>query len=288
MINNHSSRPLIGTHVSTAGGLAKAIDRAEAIGAEAIQIFGVSPRSWSAPLPSAEAIAAYRKRLAASSVRAVYLHAPYLINLASPDPRLRNISTHNLIAHFKITEAIGAAGLIFHLGSGKEMPMVDALAVSIEAMRKAVQDVPGRAHLIMENSAGGGQKIGATMEDLQILYRGVDSRRLKICFDTAHAFEAGLVMDYAPDNIDQLCRELDRTVGLQNVVVVHANDSRTAASSHHDQHENIGQGHIGLAGFQNLARESKFCKMPWLLEVPGFDGEGPDAKNIKILKECFD
>ena len=237
--------PHIGGHVSAAGGLSLAIDRAEAIGAETIQIFGATPRGWSAPLPTADKVREFQERIAKSSVKSVYLHAAYLPNLASPDPITRVKSVANLAAHLKIAETIGAVGLIFHLGSGKEAPKAEALEESIAGMKEVLAKVPGRSFLIMENSAGGGQKLGSMAEDLAALHKGVRSARLKLCFDTAHAFEAGFLTEYTEAGINRALKELDQAVGLENLIVMHANDSMTAADSHHDRHENIGEGYIG-------------------------------------------
>lgn len=279
--------PRIGGHVSAAGGYHLAIERAEAIGAETIQIFGATPRGWSAPFPANEAVQKFKERAKNSSVKSVYLHAAYLPNLASPVPAVRSMSIGNLARHLEIAERIGAVGLIFHLGSGKESPKAEAIEQTIKGMREILAKVPGRSFLIMENSAGGGQKLGSFPDDLKALYRGADSPRVKLCFDTAHAFESGFLTDYTSQGIRQALLELDRAVELANLVAIHANDSKTEANSHHDKHENIGEGFIGLKGFKELAKDQRLWTKDWLLEVPGFKGEGPDKKNIDILRGCF-
>lgn len=279
--------PPLGAHVSAAGGLYKVFDRAEEIGAEAIQIFGASPRSWSAPLPKAEEIKKFEERQKKSPVKDVYLHSSYLVNLASPSASLRAISQKNLAAHLKISESLNARGLIFHLGSGKDLPKEKALSFQAEGMRKVLKDAPGESLLIMENSAGGGQKLGFALSDLKDLLKEASDPRVKICFDTAHAFEAGLCTDYSPSGIKKFWDEWDKIIGIENLVVFHLNDSKTEAHSNHDRHENVGEGFIGLAGFKNLAKEKRLWHCPWLLEVPGFDNSGPDKKNIDILKSCF-
>ncbi len=140
---------------------------------------------------------------------------------------------------------------------------------------------------MIENAAGGGQKIGANARDIGAILRAVKSKQLKVCFDTAHAFEAGLVDEYTPAKTKKLFDEWAREVGIKNIIALHVNDSKTAFNSHHDRHENIGEGYIGISGFRNLAKEKRLRDKAWLLEVPGFMGAGPDKKNIEILRGCF-
>lgn len=284
---NKKSRPFIGGHVSVSGGFTKGIDNAEAIGAEAIQFFGASPQQWAAKLPSEKDAEAFRTRREKSNVERAYLHAAYLVNLASPDDVMRMKSLANLTTHFKIAHLLGADGLIFHLGSGKEMPREEAIKWQIGAIKGILKDVPNETQLVMENSAGGGQKIGSNPEEMGIIMSAVNSPRLKICYDTAHAFEAGIIDEYSPAKIKELFDKWDKEVGLENIVALHVNDSKTPYNSHHDRHENIGEGHIGLKGFQNLAKEKRLNHTAWLLEVPGFEGMGPDKKNVDILKNLF-
>ena len=279
--------PLIGGHVSAAGGFSRAVERGTAIHASVIQIFGGSPRAFRAALPSASAVAEYRKALTASPIRAVYLHAAYLVNLASPSPDLYEKSLASIIDHLRIAEALGAEGLIFHPGSFGASPRKDAIAQEIEGMREALKAVPGKAKLLVENTAGGGTKIGGTLDDLAALVKPFRTPRVGICFDTAHGLEAGLVPAYTPAGVRAFAREFDTSIGLERLIAIHANDSQTLSGSHHDRHENIGKGEIGLRGFRALAAASEFRTPAWILEVPGFSGEGPDKKNIDILTSCF-
>ena len=273
--------------MSSSGGLYKAIENAEAIGARCIQIFGASPRGWVAHARGKEDIMRYRTALEASNVKAIYLHAAYLVNLASPAADLRKKSVKSLSDHLAIAEAIGANGLIFHIGSGKELPKEEAFKMAIEGMKAVLKAVPGKAQLVIENAAGGGQKIGANAKDIGAIMRAVGFKRVKVCFDTAHAFEAGLIDEYTPAKTKKLFDEWEKEVGMENIVALHVNDSKTVFNSHHDRHENIGEGHIGLAAFKNLAREKRIAHTAWLLEVPGFDGMGPDKKNVDLLKSCL-
>lgn len=280
-------RPKIGAHVSVAGGLYNAFANAQAIGAECVQIFGASPRQWAVKLPTPEAIQQFKQTWQTRGIGNVYLHAAYLANLASPDAVTREKSAQNLAAHLRICELLHCRGLIFHIGSGKEAPKENARRWVVDAMKEILKKVPGQALLIMENSAGGGQKLGATIDDLGVLYKAANSPRIKVCIDTAHALESGIIERYEPTSIATWLKQIDRAVGLHNVVALHVNDSKTPFNSHHDRHENIGQGHIGIDGFRALAKEKCLWDKDWLLEVPGFDDHGPDKKNVDILKSCF-
>jgi len=283
--------PIIGAHVSTAGGYKNAIIKAEKIGAECIQIFGASPRSYTAKMPDKKSIEEYKIALKNSTVKKVFLHAAYLVNLASDNKDIFKKSVRNLIDHLQIAEMLGAQGLIFHIGSGKDQPREQALKLTLYGMKEVLKNVHGKTELIMENTAGSGQKIGRDAKELGWLLKQMKSKRVKVCVDTAHALEAGVIEKFTPKEVKKFLDEYDKEVGLsaqggreRNISAFHINDSKTEFNSHHDKHENIGQGHIGLVGFKNLARDKRMKDMPWILEVPGFNGEGPDKKNVEILK----
>ena len=288
-------RPKIGAHVSAAGGLYKAIESAQKIGAECIQIFGASPRTWRGVLPSAEQVKKFRSAAAAAGINHIYLHASYLVNLASAKAYNREQSILSLIDHLRIADLLGARGLIFHLGSSGVGGDVNAAKkYTIEGINKILKVVSaspaggsGKAKLILENSAGGGAKLGLTFHEIGELFHGAASERLGICFDTAHGFEAGLIDDYTPEKTKKLFAEFDREIGLEHLMALHLNDSKTAFGSHHDRHENLGEGQIGLAGFKNLASDKRLWQADWILEVPGFDDLGPDKKNVDLLKSLF-
>jgi deoxyribonuclease-4 len=282
-----NNAPLIGAHVSAEGGAWNAIENIETIGGTAVQFFGASPRMWHTRTISASDAKKFREAKAKSTVQKVYLHASYLVNLASVSEEIYEKSIKNLSEHLKIGEMIEADGLIFHVGSGKGMSSEEALAKEVSAMKRVLRNIPGTARLIMENSAGGGAKVGSGIEEMAYLYKKIGSERVKICFDTAHAFEAGIISEYTEKNIRKLFDEWDEKVGIEEIVVLHINDSKTTYGSHHDRHENIGEGKIGIEGFRALAKEKRLWDKAWILEVPGFDGNGPDKKNINIIKSLL-
>lgn len=279
-------KPLIGGHVSVAGGLTKAFENAAAIGAETIQFFGASPRQWAVGMPTKDAVDQFARAWGEFSVKTVFLHAPYLPNIANPDRAAREKSITALASHFKIANLLKSNGLIFHIGSSKPLPREGAVEVIAESMQEILARVPGTTHLIIENSAGGGFRIGSTPEEIGEIVRVVKSDRVKVCVDTAHAFEAGLLDAYTPSKIKTLFDRCESAFGVERIVALHVNDSKTIFNSHHDRHENIGEGHIGLDGFKHLAKEKRISATSWLLEVPGFENTGPDKKNVDILKGC--
>lgn len=276
----------IGAHVSTSGGIQNAFENAEKIGAKAIQIFGSSPQQWVTRAPSELQIKSFLKKKTSLSMP-VFLHAGYLVNLASPKPELREKSVRSLSEHFQIAQALEAEGLIFHLGSSGDAGTEAGIKHLVSGIKEVLKNIPGPARLLLENSAGGGNKLGSTLEQLSEIFSGVASDRAKICFDTAHAFEAGIIKYESATEVKSFFDSLDKKIGLENIGAIHANDSKTEFDSAHDRHENIGKGLIGKKGFANLAKEKRLHDKTWLLEVPGLDDLGPDAANITALASYF-
>lgn len=285
-----STRPLLGAHVSAAGGLWNAIENGERIGAECVQIFGASPRSYAASLPGPEAVEQFKSRLKSSSITSVFQHGAYLPNLGTADVMAMRKSVANLFAHLRIANLIGSGGVIFHVGSPNGGDRKEALERAAAAMKEILKNVTGPAQLIMENS-GSIKKIGGSIEDLAFLFKKVNDSRVKICVDTAHSFEAGLIESYTPAHIKDFFGRWDAAIGIENIVALHINDSKTPYNSQNDKHENLGKGLIGLPGFRALAdfacADKHLPKTSWFLEVPGFDDMGPDKKNMDLLKSCF-
>ena len=273
----------IGAHVSTAGGISKAIARAQEIGCEAIQIFGSSPQSWAfKPVPEEEK-EAYRQNISKAGLGPVFLHAIYLINLGTADRAILEKGVQSLIDHMALAADIGAAGLIFHPGSHKGAGYEAILPQTVAAIRQVLENSPEGPYLVVENTAGMGQHIGARFQELGGILERVDSPRLKVCLDTQHTFAAGYDLTTA-QGIEATIAEFDELVGVENLVAVHANDSKRVLGSGVDRHDNIGEGFIGEEGFEVIMGNPAFRDVPFFLEVPGFEGKGPDSQNIQILK----
>lgn len=276
----------IGAHVSVSGGLNKALDNAVQIGANTIQIFGASPVRWSAPLPDIKEAQDFIKKSKEIDISPVFLHAPYLINLASPKENLAHLSAKLLENHLKISNTLEAGGVIFHVGSRGDADQKESIKMLCDSISQILENIKD-GNLILENSAGAGNLIGDSLEELGDIFKGVGNKRLKLCLDTAHSFESGIITDFSKRGIDEFIAKLDKVIGIKNLSVIHLNDSKTEKNSNKDRHENIGEGFIGVEGFKNFINHKDIIGKPLILEVPGFDNQGPDKKNIDIVKSIL-
>lgn len=274
----------IGAHVSVAGGLLNAPDRALNIGANCMQIFSSPPQQWKSSTYSRQEMEEFKKLVQEKDLLPVFVHAVYLINLASDNPVIVRRSRDALVLDMQFAEKIGARGAIFQIGShpsGWQEGKRDEL---INVFEGILRNSPKETLLIVENSAGSGNKIGVTLAQLGQIAQDVIDPRLKFCLDTAHAFEAGYDIR-KPNLVTSFAKEVERTIGWKNVVCIHVNDSKTDLGSNADRHENIGEGKIGLSGFRALLSHPDILGKPLIIETPGFADEGPDRKNIQILKK---
>jgi deoxyribonuclease-4 len=277
----------IGAHVSTAGGPVTCFDRAEAIGAEAAQIFLTPPQQWRSSKVEPEQAEAFRERARTSSCKAVYVHGVYLINLATADPTMLLRSTSSLKSALTSCSALGIKGVIFHLGSHKGQGLDAVFAQICKATSEVLDATPDDAWFILENSAGAGGNIGSRFADLGRIIREVGSDRVKVCLDTQHSYAAGYDLASA-EGLELAMTEFEQEVGFDRLVAVHANDSKVELGSGRDRHENIGEGHIGVEGFRRILHHRGFTDVPFLLEVPGFEQKGPDKPNVDLLKQLRD
>ena len=273
----------LGAHVSAAGGVDKAVGRAVEIGAEAIQTFAASPRAWAFKPIADDKAAAYREKAAEAGIKSTFLHGSYLVNIGGKPGHVEK-SIASLTNHMGAAAQIGAQGVIFHSGSHKGVGFDAVLDQAGVALKQVLDNTDDNVQLIIENCAGMGAQIGASFAELGRLIKAVDSDRLKICLDTEHAFAAGYnIAD--PMGIESAMAEFDAEIGLDRLVVVHANDAKVEFASGVDRHENIGEGYIGIEGFETIMAHSAFADVPFLLEVPGLDKKGPDKPNLDRLKD---
>ena len=275
---------LIGAHVGTRGGIVTAIDRAVEMGAEVMQMHPSSPQRW-APLPIDATADAFLEHYRGSGLRGLWLHAPYLINLATGNhehiDRSVAVLTHNL----ELAVRLGANGLILHPGSHLGAGFETQLPAIREALGRVLGGSDAAVRLVIENSAGSGGCIGCSFEELGAIATCIDDPRLGVCLDTQHMFASG----YDVRTPAAAAASLDafaENVGFDLLVAVHANDSKRPLGSGVDRHENIGDGEIGMAGFRFLLSDPRLRTVPWILEVPGRDRNGPDAEQIARLREC--
>ncbi len=268
----------IGAHLSIAGGHINAIQRTLDIGGNAVQIFCASPRGWNFAKIDDATADEFKKEAKTQDVSPVYFHASYLINLADGS-RIANLSKQLLTHELRIASKMGVRGSIVHLGSYKDngknhKQLCDNIADVLEKMPKDVE-------FIIENA--GNRKVGQTIEEIAEIIDELKDKRLKVCLDTCHLHAAGYDLRTAKSYNDFLT-VFDKTIGLERLSLWHINDSKDPFGSLRDRHENIGMGEVGTEAFKNILNHPKTKKVPCILEVPGFKGEGPDKKNIEIFK----
>ena len=273
----------IGAHVSTSGGISKAPARGREIGCEAIQIFGSSPQGWAFKAVPDPEVKSFRQGAADSGIEAVFLHAIYLVNLGTSNPANLKKGIDSLINYMTLASRIGATAVIFHPGSHGGAGYESVLPQTVDAIKSVLEASPEGPCLAVENMAGMGQHIGARFEELGGILEAVNSPRLKVCLDTQHSFAAGYDLTTG-EGIEDMLAKLDDGPGSANVVAIHANDSKRPCGSGVDRHDNIGDGFIGEDGFAVFMGHPAFRDVPFLLEVPGFEGKGPDQQNVDILK----
>ncbi len=273
----------IGGHVSAAGGIDLAIERTLAIGGNCLQIFVTSPRQWRKTTITDDQVARFKAGMDEHKLAPAVIHAMYLLNLASDSKELLEQSIDALAHALTTADRIGALGVVYHTGSRKDRDPEESVSQAVSSMKEILRRAPGTSQLIVEVSAGEKGKIGS-FEEIGRMVREVGSDRVRVCIDTCHAFAAGYDLRTAA-GIKDMLKEFDTKIGIERLTVIHANDSKFGLGEKRDRHENIGQGHIGTAGFKALLHTPELRKLPWLLEVPGDTGDGPDAPNVKRLQE---
>jgi len=274
----------VGAHVGASGGLVTAFERAKKIGAETIQIFGAPPQVWNRRKIREEECEAFREGMKESGIEPVFLHGPYLINLATEKPDQLEKSKKALSDDLRLAAAAGIKGVIFHVGSHKGVGFEKVLPQIVKTLKEVVKDTPDDAWIILENNAGQGGGVGSRLSELGAIIKEVGSDRLKVCLDTQHAYASGYNLA-DPKGVDAVMEEFDEHIGLDRLVAVHANDSKIDLGGGVDRHENIGKGHIGKKGFEVIMSHPAFADVPFLLEVPGLQDEGPDKPNVDSLKK---
>lgn len=276
----------LGAHVSIAGGLPNAIENAVKIGAECIQIFSSSPGQWNGPSHNPELINKFIEQKKLYQIDPVFIHAKYLINLVSLNPRLVERSTRSLVADLRFADEIGASGVIVHLGSHQERGYERVKELLVDHVQQVIEKTPRQTRLIIENSAGQKRKLSSSIDEIADVFRAVNSKQLALCLDTCHLFAAGYdVRD--KEVVDSLVHKLRASRLLERLVVIHVNDAKDSLGSHRDRHENLGEGQIGLDGLKTFVTHGAFRSLPKIIETPGFDDKGPDEYNVDILRSLF-
>jgi len=274
----------LGAHQSIAGGFDKAIEKVVKIGGNCLQIFSSSPRGWSFTQLNNEEINQFINKAETLLISPIYFHASYLINLADED-KIGKLSKQSLIHELNIAKKLKIKGSIVHLGSYKNKSRTSKYQILINNIKEILEKTPQETLFIIENA--GTRKIGQNLEEISQIFKDINSPRLRLCLDTCHLFSNGYKFE-TKQELDEFIKKLEKLNLIDKLEVWHLNDSRDPFNSGKDRHENIGQGKIGTKEFKLLLNHPKTKNYPFIIETPGFSQEGPDKKNLDILKSLIE
>lgn len=276
---------LIGAHVSQAGGLPKAVERGLKRGCEAIQIFNQSPRMWRPTAYDEDDYAAFRQAIKGTSIKAVLIHAVYLLNCASSDREIRNKSLASLIQSLRVGAGIGATGVVLHPGSAKKGDVPKAITRAGKVIKQALAE-SDRCQLHLEDTAGAGGTLGRSFEELAALLDAAGGdKRLGLCLDSCHLYASGYDVSTV-QGLRETLDECERVVGLDRLHSLHLNDSMTPLGSNRDRHALLGEGQLGDQGCATFVSEPRFNRLPCVLET-GRDGGAPAAEDVAKAKKLL-
>ena len=285
----------IGAHISTKGRLINVLDRATNLGVQAIQIHPSQPQQWAKPKITDEEASDFAQEMKKRRLGPLFFHNIYLINFASENPAIWHGAITSTINYLQLADKMQAIGVITHLGSTKGADWKTAKKRVIDGLHKVFDDLRRDdpawssqnrelSKFIIETAAGAGNVIGDDLDEVAEIFNAIkDDYPCGICIDTAHLFASGRPI-HTKDGFDELLDEIDKKIGLSNLVAVHLNDSMSELNSKHDRHENIGQGKIGDQALARIINHPKLKNIPFILEVPGFEKTGPDLKNVEHVK----
>jgi deoxyribonuclease-4 len=271
---------LIGAHVSPAGELPKAIERGVERGCTAIQIFNQSPRMWKPTAYTEDDFSAFREAMTASPIKAVLIHAVYLVNCASDDAEIRAKSLASLTHSLRVADGIGAA-VVLHAGSAKTGHVGEAVKRAGATIAEALAESE-HSELHLENTAGAGGTLGRSFTELADLIEAAGGEtRLGVCLDSCHMLASGYDVR-TPDGMDKALREARRLLGTGRISSLHLNDSQTPLGSNRDRHANIGAGELGEKGCAAFLSAPGIQRLACVLETPGENREGPARGEIEL------
>ncbi|MEM2988626.1 MAG: deoxyribonuclease IV [Candidatus Bathyarchaeia archaeon] len=275
--------PKVGVHVSIAGSIDRAVDRAIALGCDTLQIFTRNPRGWRRRRLGKGEAREFARKLGASGIGPAVGHMPYLPNLASPKGAVYARSVRALGAELAACRRLGIPYLVTHLGSHLGAGADEGLRRAIAAINSALSEGPGDVMLLLENGAGSRNSIGSNFEEIARIIDGVDAKEwVGVCLDTCHAFAAGYDLR-DETSLGETMDEFERALGLWKLKVVHINDSKGVLGSGVDRHEHIGMGRIGNGGFRAILRHKALARLPMILETP-LDGRRDDMEELRWVR----
>jgi deoxyribonuclease-4 len=276
-----------GFHISIAGGFSKVVERAQARGCETIQFFSRNPRGWKYTSLDKKEVEELQSSIKASGLFPIFLHMPYLPNIASRDSKFYNRSIDSIATDLERAEQLGAQYLIVHIGHRMESSEDEAIEAVVQGIDLAFERVKNSVTLLLETTAGQGTEIGYTFEQIKKIINGVHEQgRMGVCLDTAHSFEAGYDLS-KKDGIERTLKSFDQTIGLKRLHLLHLNDSKTPLGSRKDRHWHIGEGYIGAEGFRYLINHPLLRHLPGIMETPRKDTV-EDLKNMKVIRSLVE
>jgi len=275
----------VGVHTSIAGALENAVRRAGEIGCDTFQMFSANPRGWRAGDLAPDDCRRFRAAREASGLAPLVIHDNYLINLASFEPEIRKKSIAAFRREIRRAVELGADFLVAHPGSAKGSSAEEAVKTCAESLKQAAKGLQLNGLVVLiENTAGQGSAIGRNFEEVaEIIASAGRELPLGACIDTAHCFAAGYPI-HTPAGLHEIVKALENTVGIKNVRVIHANDSKTAFNSHADRHEHIGKGQIGAEAFARIVRHPRLRNIPFICETP-VDEPDDDKRNLEMMRK---
>jgi len=277
---------ILGIHVSGAKKIYETLDIAHNLGCDTMQIFARSPQSWrNGAHLKPEDISEFKLRRKKYKINPVFIHISYLINLASPQPRLYNGSIQAYIEDIQEADELGADFIVTHMGSHKETSEDAGIKRLVEALDKIIEKTKGsKVGILLENTSGSGSWLGYRFYHQQKILKGLkDKSRMGLCLDTAHAYLAGYDLSLK-QGLEQMIDEIEEMVGLKMIKLIHLNDAAGELGCHHDRHDHIGRGHIGLAGMKRIINHPKLKNIPMILETPK-STEDSDKENLALVRK---
>ena len=278
-------QPLLGTHVSSAGGMAKALDRAESIECLAMQVFVKGNTRWQWPEPKPDDVAEFSRRIGESKVKAVVAHAIYLVNLCATNAEFARKSVEDMVDELTRCDLYGIPGVVMHPGSHCGAGLEAGIEQIAAALNVILERTPkGRSRILLETTAGQGSSVGSKLEHLAAIIRRVKRKeRLGVCVDTCHLFASGYELR-TREGYDAFWSEFDEFIGLDQLCAIHINDSKKGLGSHVDRHEHIGQGELRLEPFRMLVNDARFRHVPMILETEKDPDMKQDVENLAVLR----
>jgi len=273
----------VGVHVSIAGKIYEAIDRAEELGCDTIQIFSRNPRGWQIKALERKDADEFKKRKDKANIFPVLVHIPYLINLATPDSALAKKSIAAYIEDLKRADMLGAEYFVTHLGSHVGSGEEKGIKNFSERMNVILKKAKPECMILLENTAGSGNNLGYRFEHIRKIMDGIDNKKkLGVLLDTQHAYSAGYDIS-TKKGLDKMLKEFDKTVGLNRLKAIHFNDSKVILGSRADRHEHVGEGYIGKVGMKRIIAHPRLRDLPFIMETPK-KTPTDDLRNIKVTR----